>query len=238
MRAMSRPSRLALGVGLLAAASGCITYAILSGLTPWTPSRAGLIALLLINLTLGLSLGALIAWRLVRLWAERRSGRAGARLHVRLVAWFGTIAVVPAILVAIFAAVTLNLGLEAWFSGRVKDALGSAVNVAQHYVKEHERGIIGDAYEIANNIQHDPTLFDADKHVRPAAFFSKLEFARPRIAACRRPISCDGHGNDPGFDQAAIPEGSQTAFRRRHRASARAARSWWMPRPKAAPSPP
>jgi two-component system nitrogen regulation sensor histidine kinase NtrY len=161
-------------VGLLSAASGAVTYAILSGVTPWTPSRGGLIALLLVNLTLGLSLGALIAWRLVRLWAERKSGRAGARLHVRLVAWFGTIAVVPAILIAIFAAVTLNLGLEAWFSGRVKDALGSAVNVAQHYVKEHERGIIGDAYEIANNIQRDQSLFDADKHVRPAAFFSKL----------------------------------------------------------------
>ncbi len=161
-------------MGLLSAASGAVTYAILSGVTPWTPSRGGLIALLLVNLTLGLSLGALIAWRLVRLWAERKSGRAGARLHVRLVAWFGTIAVVPAILIAIFAAVTLNLGLEAWFSGRVKDALGSAVNVAQHYVKEHERGIIGDAYEIANNIQRDQSLFDADKHVRPAAFFSKL----------------------------------------------------------------
>ncbi len=67
----------------------------------------------------------------MRLWATRRSGRAGARLHVRLVAWFCAIAVVPAILVAIFAAVTLNLGLDAMFSGRVKDALGSAVNVAQ-----------------------------------------------------------------------------------------------------------
>ena len=193
IRAASRPSRLALGVGVLAAASGAITYAILSGVTPWTPSRAGLIALLLINLTLGLSLGALIAWRLVRLWAERKSGRAGARLHVRLVAWFATIAVVPAILIAIFAAVTLNLGLEAWFSGRVKDALGSAVNVAQHYVKEHERGIIGDAYEIANNIQHDPTLFDEDKHVRPAAFFSKLN-SLTKDRGLQASYIVDGHG--------------------------------------------
>ena len=193
LRAISRPSRIALAVGVLAAASGAVTYAILSGVTPWTPSRAGLIALLLINLTLGLSLGALIAWRLVRLWAERKSGRAGARLHVRLVAWFGTIAVVPAILIAIFAAVTLNLGLEAWFSGRVKDALGSAVNVAQHYVKEHERGIIGDAYEIANNIQHDPTLFDEDKHVRPAAFFSKLN-SLTKDRGLQASYIVDGHG--------------------------------------------
>jgi len=173
-RAASRPSQLALGVGFLAVLSGAITYAILSGLIPWTPGRPGLIVLLLINLTLGLSLGALIAWRLVRLWTERKSGRAGARLHVRLVTWFGTIAVVPAILIAIFAAVTLNLGLEAWFSDRVKEALGSAVNVAQHYMNDHERDIIGDAYEIANTIQRDPTLFDANKHVKPTDFFAKL----------------------------------------------------------------
>jgi two-component system, NtrC family, nitrogen regulation sensor histidine kinase NtrY len=173
-RGASRPSQLALGVGLLAIISGAITYAILSGLIPWAPSRAGLIVLLLINLTLGLSLGALIAWRLVRLWSERKSGRAGARLHVRLVAWFGAIAVVPAILIAIFAAVTLNLGLEAWFSDRVKEALGSAVNVAQHYMNDHERDIIGDAYEIANTIQRDPTLFDSEKHVKATDFFAKL----------------------------------------------------------------
>jgi two-component system nitrogen regulation sensor histidine kinase NtrY len=163
-----------LGVGLLAILSGAVTYGILSGLIPWTPGRGGLIVLLLINLTLGLSLGALIAWRLVRLWTERKSGRAGARLHVRLVTWFGTIAVVPAILIAIFAAVTLNLGLEAWFSDRVKEALGSAVNVAQHYMNDHARTIYGDAYEIANTIQRDPSLFDADKHVKPKEFFTKL----------------------------------------------------------------
>jgi two-component system nitrogen regulation sensor histidine kinase NtrY len=152
-----------LGVGLLAILSGAVTYGILSGLIPWTPGRGGLIVLLLINLTLGLSLGALIAWRLVRLWTERKSGRAGARLHVRLVTWFGTIAVVPAILIAIFAAVTLNLGLEAWFSDRVKEALGSAVNVAQHYMNDHERDIIGDANAIADGIQRDGNLFTGNK---------------------------------------------------------------------------
>src|SRR5581483_8280766 len=174
-RSASRPSQLALGVGLLAVLSGAVTYAILSGLIPWTPGSPGLSIMLLLNLTLLLSLGALIAWRLVRLWTEKKSGRAGARLHVRLVTWFGTIAVVPAILIAIFAAVTLNLGLEAWFSDRVKEALGSAVNVAQHYVNDHARTITGDAYEIANAIQRDPTLFDANKHVKPKEFFTKLD---------------------------------------------------------------
>src|SRR6202012_5963577 len=101
---------------LLAVASCAITYALLSGLTPYTPTRAGLVAMGLVNLGLGLTLAALIAWRLVRVWAERKAGRAGARLNVQLVTWFSLIAVVPAILVAVFASVTLNLGLDAMFS--------------------------------------------------------------------------------------------------------------------------
>ena len=163
MRAVSGPSRLALAVGILAVASGAVTYALLSGLTPYTPTRTGLVVMLLVNLALGLTLGALIAWRLVRLWAERKSGRAGARLHVRLVTWFSLIAVVPAITVAVFASVTLNLGLDAMFSGQVKGALDNAVNVAQIYVKEHESSITGDAGTIADGIQHDGELFDEEQ---------------------------------------------------------------------------
>jgi two-component system nitrogen regulation sensor histidine kinase NtrY len=174
LREISIPSRLALGVGFLAIVSCSATYAILSGLARYTPTRAGLVVLLLINLSLSLILGALIAWRLVRLWAQRRSGRAGARLHVRLVTWFSIIAVVPAILVAVFASVTLNLGLDAMFSGQVQGALSNAVNVAQAYVKEHERSIVGDAFEIANTLQHDPTLFDEEKHVRIQPFSDRL----------------------------------------------------------------
>jgi two-component system nitrogen regulation sensor histidine kinase NtrY len=174
LREISIPSRLALGVGFLAIMSCSATYAILSGLARYTPTRAGLVVLLLINLSFSLILGALIAWRLVRLWAQRRSGRAGARLHVRLVTWFSIIAVVPAILVAVFASVTLNLGLDAMFSGQVQGALSNAVNVAQAYVKEHERSIVGDAFEIANTLQHDPTLFDEEKHVRIQPFSDRL----------------------------------------------------------------
>ncbi len=174
LRAVSRPSQLAFGVMLLAVLSGCVTYALLTGYTPYTPDHTGLIVLVLVNLSLVLTLAALIGWRLARLWATRRSGRAGARLHVRLVAWFSAIAVVPAILVAIFAAVTLNLGLDAMFSGRVKEALGSAINVAQVYVKEHEASILGDIRYIADSLQRDPELFDEEHHVRAALLFAKL----------------------------------------------------------------
>ncbi len=167
---------MAFGVALLAVVSGCLTYALLTDLLPYHLGRGGQIALLVFNLGLVLSLATAIGWRIARLMATRRSGRAGARLHVRLVAWFSAIAVVPVILVAIFAAVTLNLGLDQMFSGRVKEALNSAQNVAQRFIQAEARGIITSTREIAENLVHDPTLLDEDKQINIGRMMTKIEF--------------------------------------------------------------
>ena len=82
-RLLSRPALFAAGVPLIAAICGLLTYAAVTGLVPYRPSHAGLFALILLNVVLVGTLGAIIAWRLMRLWSRRRS--AGARLHFRLV---------------------------------------------------------------------------------------------------------------------------------------------------------
>jgi len=174
LRVISRPSLLALGVGVLAVLSAMVTYGMVTGLIPYNPTPSNLVTLLLINLALGVSLAGLIAWRLVRLWRARRSGLAGAKLHVRLVAMFSLIAVVPAILVAIFATVTLNLGIEAWFSARVQTALDNAVGVARQYMIEQGRHILYDAGEIETGIEHDRALFDENKQVRLSMMMEKI----------------------------------------------------------------
>ncbi len=174
MRSVSRPSRWAFWVGLLAIATGSFTYAVLSGLTSIALSRSEVIALLILNYALVFTLIGLIAWRLIQLWAERQSGRAGARLHARLVVWFIAIAVGPTILVAIFAVVTLNMGLESWFSDRVREALSSSVNVSQVYVDEHKTAILNDIRFIAENIQRDPSMFDENKKIVEARFYTRL----------------------------------------------------------------
>jgi two-component system nitrogen regulation sensor histidine kinase NtrY len=176
LRPISRPSRLAFGVALLAVVSGCFTYAILTDLLPYHLGRASQIALLVFNLALVLSLAAAIGWRIARLMATRRSGRAGAKLHVRLVTWFSAIAVVPVILVAIFAAVTLNLGLDQMFSGRVKQALDSAQEVAHRFIQAEARGITISAGEIAENLAHDPTLLDENKRLDLKLMMTKIAF--------------------------------------------------------------
>ncbi|HEV2650275.1 MAG TPA: HAMP domain-containing protein, partial [Rhizomicrobium sp.] len=163
-RSASRPSLLAFGVGILAVLSGVLTYATVTGFVPVDLTPTVLVTLLAVNAIFSVALVGLIAWRLVRLWRARNAGMAGARLHVRLVAMFSLIAVTPAVFVAIFAAVTLNLGIETWFSARVQTALDNAVNVARQYVIEQGRHILLDAGEIADSIQHDRALFDPDNH--------------------------------------------------------------------------
>jgi len=175
LRTVSRPSQTAFGVAILAVLAGCVTYALLTGLAGVSVGQTGLIALLIVNLALALSLAALIAWRLARLWATRRSGHAGAKLHARLVTWFSAIAIVPAILVAIFASVTLNVGMEAWFSSNVRTALDVSVNISRQYVKEQFARIIIDSAEIADGIQLDRSLRDPRGSIDLGRMFTKLE---------------------------------------------------------------
>ncbi len=172
--ALSRPTLVALGLSFLAVLSAVLTYLAVTGVLPTPVTPTLIVALLAINGVLVLALAGLILWSVIRLWRDRRAGQAGARLHMRMVAMFAAVAVVPAIFVAIFAAVTLNFGIEAWFSARVKSALENAVNVAERYVQGHERLIVADAYEIANSIEHDPNLFDDQNHARAEVLFTRL----------------------------------------------------------------
>ncbi len=175
MRAVSRSSLVAIAVGILAALSGVVTYAIIARLVDYSPSDSGLFALLLVNLGIDLALGALIAWRLARLWVEYRSGAAGARLHARLVSIFSIIVIVPAILVAIFATVTVNVAFKAWFAEPVKTAIEASQDVARHYAHDHAYMILSDAKAIAKAIDDDPTFLGPNRSVNEGLLAAKLQ---------------------------------------------------------------
>ncbi len=173
---LSAAAWLAIGMAVLSLVSGAYLYLSLKGLTPTNPTPPMLIGLGILLFAMVLALGTLLGLRVARLLAERRSGRAGARLHTRLVVTFSAIAIVPTILVAVFAAVTLNLGVEAWFSTHVKQALNGALRVAEAYQDEAERSLIGDARDIRAGLMQDPEIFDR-KHdtVHLDVLFSKLQ---------------------------------------------------------------
>jgi two-component system nitrogen regulation sensor histidine kinase NtrY len=100
---------------------------------------------LLADLVYVLTVATLVIRNVTRLIAARRARSAGSELHLRLSGIFTLVALVPTVLVAIFATVTINLGLEGWFSDRVRSALGNSVEAAQAYAQEHRDDLVTDA---------------------------------------------------------------------------------------------
>jgi two-component system nitrogen regulation sensor histidine kinase NtrY len=102
----------AIGFVAVAAAllSALVTFLVLSGLTPLPPTHNVVVSLLGINGVAALVLIAVITREIRQILEARRHGRAGARLHVRIVGLFAIIAAVPTILVAIVATITLDAG--------------------------------------------------------------------------------------------------------------------------------
>ncbi|MBV9692108.1 MAG: PAS domain-containing sensor histidine kinase [Alphaproteobacteria bacterium] len=179
------------GIAASALLAGTITFAVLAELFSFTATRATLAGLFAVIL----ALSGVVSWQVWGLWRERRSGRAGAKLHVRLVILFSVMAAVPAVLMAIFAVVSLNLGMESWFSARVKSALDNAVGVAHQYAVETGRGIILDAGEMADGIQHDRALYDQGNHVKLGLMIEKLAIMtndRGLVGS----FLVDSHGNE------------------------------------------
>ena len=130
------PRWVAIGLACAAVASGAITYATMSGSAPFAPDPQTILILLNVDLVLLLSLGALVASQLVKLWSERRRGEAGAQLHTRMVALFSLVALTPTIVVAVFSALFLHFGMQSWFSEKVSSAIDGSQAVARTYVQE------------------------------------------------------------------------------------------------------
>jgi two-component system nitrogen regulation sensor histidine kinase NtrY len=142
-----------IGMALLALVLGLATFAVLSGGTPLGPTGPGqVVGIILANLAVLLLLAASLVARVVRMWVERRRGSAGSRLHVRLVLLFGVVAVGPSILVAGFAALFFNLGIQSWFSDRVRDTLEASLVASRAYLEEHRNTIRADILAIANDL--------------------------------------------------------------------------------------
>lgn len=152
--------RLVILLVLLAAGSGTATYIALRDPTVQDGDTSVIIPLLLLDLVLVLALASLVATRLVRLWWARRSGLAGAKLHIRIVALFGAIAAVPTIFLGVASALFFNLIIDTWFSERVQGAVSDSVIIAKAYVEEHSKTIEADIRAMANDINRKAPLVD------------------------------------------------------------------------------
>ena len=136
--------------------------------------------ILLADLIYILLVAALILRRVMRIMAERRLEFAGSRLHLRLSGVFAFLALMPTILVAIFAVFTVNFGLEGWFSERVRNVVGSSLAAAQAYEDEHRKDLTEDALSFAyyiNSIKTKNFLLPDDE-LRPALTVGQTNIQR------------------------------------------------------------
>ena len=146
------PFAVGLITAVLSLCSGLATFLILTGLTPIKPTDNVVVGVLLINLVLVLAMLAIIAWQVTGLWRARRRQAAGAQLHVRIVRLLSVIALVPAVLLAIFASISLGRGLDYWFSERTQAIIQNSMDVASAYLEEHDQVIRADTVAMARDI--------------------------------------------------------------------------------------
>ncbi len=179
--------KLAFGLTIAAALSGIATYVVLTEGIGSRGDARDVVLLLNLDLILLLLLGTIVARRIAAVWAQRRSGGAGSRLQGRLVLLFSLVAVTPAIIVAVFSALFFNLGVEAWFSDRVRTAVNESFEVARAYLEEHTQIIGGDALAMANDLNREAALL-----MRSPQRFNQLVATQAAIRSLPEAIIFEG----------------------------------------------
>ena len=120
-----------------------ITY-LAMGPLKLNPSSEGLRFLIFLDVFYILVISGVILRRIIKLKSAIKLSLNGAQLHLKLTVVFSLIALVPTILVAIFSTITLNFGLDGWFSDRVRLALSSSQSASEAYFIEKQDSLLSD----------------------------------------------------------------------------------------------
>ncbi|WP_408015026.1 sensor histidine kinase NtrY-like [Roseovarius gahaiensis] len=180
------------GLVVLGPVLAVMTYLIMGPLDKGASSDV-LRIVLLADLVYVIIVAALVLQRVARMVAARRKRSAGSRLHLRLTGVFALMALLPTIAVAIFATLSVNMGLEAWFSERVGRVVDNSVAAAQAYEDEHRRDLVTDARVLASviNATKRATVFMDDGELRQILSQGQREIQR----GLREAFVIDGTGD-------------------------------------------
>ncbi|NCO88036.1 MAG: PAS domain-containing sensor histidine kinase [Rhodobacterales bacterium] len=156
-----------LGLVILGPALAGLTYVVLGPLQQGGNAPA-LRLVLLADLVYVLVVAALVLQRVTRMVAARRARSAGSRLHLRLTGVFALLALIPTVTVAVFSVLTINVGLEGWFSERVRNVLGTSLSAAEAYENEHKQELTRDGIGLAGYLdtERQRNFFMPDAEVR------------------------------------------------------------------------
>ncbi len=123
-------------------------------------------AIIILDLLYIFVVGILILLKVSKLFTNRRNRGSGSTLHLRIISVFSILAISPAIIVAVFATISLNFGLEDWFSEKVQRVVGNSLESARAYKLEHTQNLKNDALWLSKVLstekQFRPFLSDGD----------------------------------------------------------------------------
>ncbi len=181
----------ALGLVVLGPGLTLLTFLVMGPLEQGAQSNV-LRIVLLADLVYVIMLAALVLQRVVQMITARRDQSAGSRLHLRLTGVFAIMALLPTVTVAVFATLSINMGLEAWFSDRVGRVVSNSVAAAEAYEEEHRRDLITDAEVLASiiNATKRASVFLDDGDIRKVLSEGQREIQR----GLREAFVIDGTG--------------------------------------------
>ncbi|HKK86026.1 MAG TPA: PAS domain-containing sensor histidine kinase [Roseovarius sp.] len=181
-----------LGLVTLGPILAVVTFLVMGPLDQGASSRV-LRGVMLLDLVYVIIVAALVLQRVARMVAARRRRSAGSRLHLRLTGVFTIMALLPTVAVAVFATLSVNMGLEAWFSDRVGRVVDSSVAAAQAYEEEHRHDLITDARALASviNATKRAAVFIDDGDIRQVLSRGQREIQR----GLREAFVIDGTGD-------------------------------------------
>ncbi len=153
----------ALGLVVFSIITAICTFLVQTGLTPLKPSDGIISVLMIVNVTLVILMAILVVVQIIQLFWARNLGVPGAGLHIRLISLFSLIAIVPTLLVAMFAFVSLNRGLDAWFSDRTRNIVDTATTVAEAYLQNASEATRNDLASMSTDLNQQFKMFTDDR---------------------------------------------------------------------------
>jgi two-component system nitrogen regulation sensor histidine kinase NtrY len=139
------------------------SFLIMTGTTNIEPTPEVWTIIWIANGLLVLLVIALVVTEAMLLIQSRFLGQAGSGLQLRMVAMFAAAAAVPAIIVAIVATISLNQGLDQWFSERTKTMVEASRLVARSYMLEHAQVLRDDIIWTAGELEQARAAFETDR---------------------------------------------------------------------------
>ena len=154
------------GTIIVVAATLCavFSFTILIGLTPIQPTERVTTLTILVNGSFVLALMWLVGIEVWSVIKARRDRKAASRLHVRIVTLFSIIATIPAVIIAIVASITLDIGLDRWFEIRTRTIVQSSEQVAQSYINENAVNLRDATINMAFALDQQRRLFNLDRN--------------------------------------------------------------------------